>query len=234
MLRDYKERPVTPQAGLLHRLFEGFELGEVAVFVVADEEEPLVDVEGAPGGVREAEGAAVGALQAWAQGVEGGARLAEARERVGERDGARRAGALGRFVLDAVAALDELPDGDGVEGSGVARADCARLLGLVEQLAEQLADVALDYRDVLDKLRRRPAVGRGAVGLLLLAQTLDGREQARARAVDVFEDFGDAAEVHKGWSLLFSSVGRSRPSTAACGETCSTCQRWYLTTGSFW
>ena len=178
--------------------------------------------------------AAVGALQAGEQGVEGGARLPQARERVCERERARRAGALGRFVLDAATALDELLDGDGGEGFGVARRAAVRLLGLAEQLDEYLDDVALDYRDVLDKLCGRPAVGRGAVGLLLLAQALDGREQARARVVDVFEDFGDAVEVHKGRSLLFSSGGRSRPSTAACGETRRTCQRGYLKTGSSW
>ena len=206
----------------------------MAVFVVADEEEPLVEVEGAPGGVREVLGAAVGALQAGAQGVEGGARLPQARERVCERERPGRSGALGRFVLDAVTALDELLNGDGGEGFGGALAAVVRLLGLAEQLDEYLADVALDYRDVLDKLCGRPAAGRGAESLLLLAQALDGREQARARAVDVFEDFGDAVKVHKGRSLLFSSGGRSRPSTAACGETRIKCQRWYLTTGSFW
>jgi hypothetical protein len=52
--------------------------------------------------------------------------------------------------------------------------------------------------------------------------------------VDVFVDLGDAAEVHKGGSLLSSGVSRSRPSTAACGEMCRTCQRGYLKTGSSW
>ncbi len=147
---DYKDRPGTSQPFLLHRLFEGFDLGEVAVFVDADEEEPLVEVEGAPGGVREADGAAVGALDAGAQGVERGARLAQARERVGERERPRRADALGRFELDAAAALDELLDGDGLEGAALGRRRGARLLGLAQQLVEQPGDVALDDGEVLD------------------------------------------------------------------------------------
>src|SRR5215207_8181394 len=125
---DYKDRPGTSQPRLLHRLFEGFDLGEVAVFVGADEEEPLVEVEGAPGGVREAEGAAVGALDARAQGVEHGARLSQARERVGHGE-PRRADALGRLEFGVARALDELLDGDGLEGAA-RRAARARLLGL--------------------------------------------------------------------------------------------------------
>lgn len=195
----------------------------------ADEEEPLVEVEGAPGGVWEADGTAVGALDAWAQGVERGARLTQARERVGERERARRADALGRFEPGVACALDELFDGDRVEVVGKRS---ARLLDLAEELGEQRGDVALDYREVLAELCDRPAVGDGAERLLLLAQALDGREQARARVVDVFVNFGDAAEVHKGGSLLSSAGRRSRPSTAACGETCRTCQRGYLKTGS--
>ena len=117
----------------------------------ADEEEPLVEVERPPGGVGEAEGAAVGALDARAQGVERGARRVEARERVGERE-ARRADALGRFEFDGARALDELLDGDGVErvGSLTAR---VRLLGLTQHPVEQRRDVALHYREVLDEFR---------------------------------------------------------------------------------
>jgi len=204
----------------------------VAVFVGADEEEPLVEVEGPPGGVREAQGAAVCPLDARAQGVERGARVPEARERFGEREPGR-ADALGRFVPGGARALDELLDGDGLEGLAGGRG-LARLLGLREQLADERDDVAFDDGEVLDKLCRRPAVGRGGETLLLLAQTLDGREQAGARLVDVFVDFGDAAEVHKGESLLVSVGSRRRPSTAACGETCRTCQRGYLKTGSSW
>lgn len=70
---DYRDRAGTSQPRLLYRLFEGFDLGEVAVFVGADEEEPLIEVEGAPDGVREVEVAAVGALDAGAQRVERGA-----------------------------------------------------------------------------------------------------------------------------------------------------------------
>ncbi len=231
--RDYKDRTGSSQPRLLHRLFEGFELGEVAVFVGADEEEPLVEVERAPDGVREAEGVAVRSFEARAQGVEGGARRAQARERVGDGE-PRRADALGRFELDAAAALDELLDGDGGEGSRLGARCGARLLGLTQQLVEQFGDARLDHREVFDELGDRPAVGRGGVGVLPRAQALDGGEEARARVVDVLEDFGDAAEVHKGGSLLCRSVVRSRPSTAACGETRTTCQRWYLTTGSFW
>ena len=199
----------------------------------ADEEEPLVEVEGAPGGVWEAQGAAVGALDAGAQGVERGARIPEARERVRERE-PRRADALGRFELDAARALDELLDGDGVVEEVGGDRPRARLLGLAQKFFEQADDVALHNREVLDQLRGRPAVGRGGERLLLLAQALDGVEEARARAVDVFVDFGDAAEVHKGRSLLSSVGDVSRPSTAACGETCRTCQRGYLKTGSSW
>src|ERR1041384_4466612 len=115
MPNDYRDRAGASQPRLLHRLFEGFDLGEVAVFVGADEEEPLVEVEGAPGGAWGAQGAAVGALDPGAQGVERGARVLEARERVRERE-ASRADALGRFELDAPRALDELLDGDGVAG----------------------------------------------------------------------------------------------------------------------
>src|SRR5919107_382161 len=97
---DYKDGVGASQPSLLHRPYEGFDLGEVAVFVGADEEEPLVEVEGPPGGVREADGAAVGALDARAQGVERGARVAQARERVGDGQRARRADALGRFEFD--------------------------------------------------------------------------------------------------------------------------------------
>lgn len=165
----------------------------------ADEEEPLIEVEGAPCGMLEADGAAVGALDAWTEGVERGARLTQARERVCERE-AGGANALGRFEFDAACALDELLDGDGVERLGC-RAR-ARLLGLTQQLIEQPDDVALDNREMFDQLCDRPAVGRGAESLLLFAQALDGREQPRARAVDVFVDFGDAAEVHKERSLL--------------------------------
>jgi hypothetical protein len=85
----------------------------VAVFVGADEEEPVVEVERPPGGVREAQGAAVGALDAGAEGVERGARIFQARERVGEGEPGG-ADALGRFELDAARAPDELFDGDGV------------------------------------------------------------------------------------------------------------------------
>lgn len=230
---DYKDPFVASQPRLLHRLFEGFDLGEVAVFVGADEEEPLVEVEGAPGGMCEADGASVGALDARAQGVKRGARLAQARERVGERERPRRADALGRFELDAARALDELLDGDGLEGAGGRRVR-VRLLGLHQQLVEQLGDVALDDGEVLDQLRDRPAFGRGAEAVLLVAQTLDGGEQARARLVDVLVNFGDTPEVHKGESLLWSAGSPSRPSTAACGETCRTCQRGYLKTGSSW
>ena len=191
----------------------------------ADEEEPLVEVERPPGGVREAEGAAVGALDAGAQRVERGTRVVQARERVGERE-PRRADALGRLVLGDARALDELLDGDGVgEEVGNSRRGGARLFGFTQELAEQSDDVALDYREVLDQLRDRPAVGRGAERVLLAAQTLDGRDEAGARAVDVFVDFGDASEVHEGGSLLSSACERSRPSTAACGETRTTCQR---------
>ncbi len=198
----------------------------------ADEEEPLVEVERPPGGVREAEGAAVGALDAWAEGVERGARILQARERVGEREPGR-ADALGRFVLDDARPLDELLDGDGVVEVGRRRPG-ARVLGLAEQPAEQVDDVPFDNREVLDQLCGGPAVGRGGESLLLFAQPLDGREEARARAVDVLVDFGDATEVHKGGSLLVSVGSLSRPSTAACGETCRTCQRGYLKTGSSW
>lgn len=140
---DYKDPVGASQPCLLHRLFEGFDLGDVAVFVGADEEEPLVEVEGAPGGVREAYGAAVGALDAGAQGVERGARLTEARERVGDGERSRRADALGRFVFDDTRLLDELFDGDGLEVAG-RRPARARLLGLTQQFVEQRGDVALD------------------------------------------------------------------------------------------
>lgn len=151
MLGDYKDRLGTSQPFLLHRLFEGFDLGEVAVFVGADEEEPLVEVERPPGGMWEADGAAVGALDAGAQGVERGARLGQARERVGERERAGRTDALGRFVLSGARALDELFDGDGVEvvGGGPAR---ARLLGLTQKFVEQRGDIALDDGEMLDQL----------------------------------------------------------------------------------
>ena len=164
--------------------------------------------------------------------MERGAGVAQARERVGEREPGR-ADALGRFVLDAARALDERLDGDGLAGAG-AFGRGARLPGLVEQLAEQCGDVALDYREVLDERGDRPAVGVGPEALLLLAQALDGREQARARVVNVLVDFVDAAKFHKGGSLLSSAGSRSRPSTAACGEMCRTCQRGYLKTGSSW
>lgn len=117
----------------------------------ADEEEPLVEVEGAPGGVREADGAAVGALDAGAQSMERGARISQARERVGERERAGRTDALGRFIFGGTRALDELFDGDGVEGVGGGPAR-ARLLGLNEELVEQRGDIALDDGEVLDKL----------------------------------------------------------------------------------
>ena len=164
--------------------------------------------------------------------MERGARILQARERVGECE-PRRADALGRFDTDAARALDELLDGDGSELLRSPRRR-ARLLGLAQKFPEQGDDVALDDCEVLDKLCGRPAVGRGAESLLRLAQALDGLEEARARAVDVFVDFGDAAEVHKGGSLLVSAGDPSRPSTAACGETCRTCQRGYLKTGSSW
>ena len=171
-----------------------------------DEEEPLVEVERAPGGVWEAEGAAVGALDARAQRAECGARSVERRQRVGEHGRVAGADALGRFEFDAAAALDEFADGDGGEGvAPVARR--ARLLGLVEQLAEEPDDVALDYREVLAELRDRPPVRRGAEVLLLVAQALDRPAQALARDVDVVVDFADAVEVHKGWLLLSAGVG---------------------------
>lgn len=172
----------------------------------ADEEEPLVEVERAPDGVREAECVAVGALDAGAQRAERGARGVERGERVGERRRVGGAYALGRVVLDVAAALDELLDGDGREGGAVV-ARGARLLGLAEQLAEEPDDVALDYREVFAELRDRPPVRRGAEVLLLLAQTLDRPEQAGARGVDVVEDFADAVEVHKGGMLLSYGVG---------------------------
>ena len=47
-----------------HRVLQGFYLREVALFVRADEGEPLVEVDRAPCGVREAYGRAVNALDA--------------------------------------------------------------------------------------------------------------------------------------------------------------------------
>ena len=171
----------------------------------ADEEEPLVEVERAPDGVREAERVAVGALDAWAQRVERGARVSESRERVGQHGRVAGADALGRFELDAVAALDELLDGDRGEGRTFSTRR-ARLFGLAEQLGQKPDDVTLDYREVLAELRRRPPVRRGAEALLLLVQILDRAEQARARGVDVVEDFADAVEVHRGKLLLSAGV----------------------------
>ncbi len=196
-----------------------------------DEEEPLVEVEGAPGGVWEAEGVAVGALDARAERVERGARAFERGERVGERALVAGADALGRVELDVARALDELLDGDGGEGDAVG-ARRARLLGLAENLAEESCDVPFDYREVLAELRDRPPVRRGAEALLLLVQILDRAEQALARRVNVVEDFADAVEVHRRGRLL--PAGCKRLSTAACGDRCRTCQRGYLKTGSSW
>src|SRR5947209_1852906 len=81
-----------------HRFFERVDLGEVALLVRADKEEPLVEVDGPPDGVREAYLCAVHALDAWAQGVERGARVAQGGERVGERR-SRRAYAVGCVEL---------------------------------------------------------------------------------------------------------------------------------------
>ena len=153
---------------IVHRLFERFYLGEVAAFVGADEEEPLVEVERAPCGVREAERVAVGALKARAERVERGARVGERRERVGERGRVARSDALGRFELDAACALDKLLDGDGNK-PGPLGARLARLLCLFEQLGEKTCDVPLDDGEVLAELRDRPAVGRGAEVLPLVA-----------------------------------------------------------------
>ena len=189
----------------VHRLLERFYLGEVAGLVGADEEEPLVEVERAPDGVREAERVAVGALDAWAQRVERRARVAQTRQRVGQHGRVAGADALGRFELDGAAALDELLDGDRGEGRALG-ARRARLFGLAEQLAEEPDDVTLDYREVLAELRRGPPVRRGAEALLLLAQVLDRAEQALARRVDVVEDFADAVKAHKGKSLLSAGV----------------------------
>src|ERR1043165_9711404 len=138
---DYKDGAGTSQPLLLHRLFEGLDLGEVAVFVGADEEEPLVEVEGAPGGGREAQGAAAAAPARRRRGVRSGARVLESRARVGEPQ-PRRADALGRFELDAARALDELLDGDGVgEEVGNGRGRRARLPGLAQKFFEQADDV---------------------------------------------------------------------------------------------
>ena len=191
----------------------------------ADEEEPLVEVERAPGRVREAEGVAVYALKARAQGVERGARVGERGERFGERERAAGADGLGRVELDAARALDELADGDGGEGGSALARRAVNGLRLPQHAPEERGDVALDYREVLAELRDRPAVGRGAEALLLLAQPLDRASEPAARAVDLLVDFGDAVEVHKGGLLLSPGGCWKRLSTAACGERWSTCQR---------
>lgn len=134
----------------------------------AEEEKPLIEVERAGRRVREGEGVPVGALQARPQGVERCARLAERGQRLRER--ARAGGACRgrRLKLDVARPLDQMLDGDGVEGCAL----CARSaagLRLVEQLAQQPGDAPLDQGEVLAELPDRPAVGRRAEALLLLA-----------------------------------------------------------------
>src|SRR5437763_15855156 len=113
--RTQHPTPLLSSSFRVHRFFERVDLGEGAQLVRADEEEPLVEVDGAADRVREAYLRAVRVLDAGAKGVEHGARVAQRGERVGERS-AGRACAVGRVELLRARLLDELGDGDGGEG----------------------------------------------------------------------------------------------------------------------
>src|SRR5437588_7320993 len=184
----------------VHRFFERVDLCEVARLVSADEGEPLVEVDRPPGGVREARGVAVNALDARAQGVERGAGVAQRGERVGERR-ARWTDVLRRGEFLRAGLLDEFGDGDGGERPG-GGARLSRGLGLLDERAEELRHAPLDYREVFQNLRDRPLPRRGSEVLPLGAQALDRLKQTRARVVYVVEDFRDAVVGHPGFAPL--------------------------------
>src|SRR5437763_10026307 len=156
--RTQHPTPLLSSSFRVHRFFERVDLGEVALLVRADEEEPLVEIDGAPDGVREAYLCAVRALDAGAQCVERGARFAQVSERVGERR-SRRACAVGRVEFLRARLLDEVGDGDGGEWPAAVAprlkgcvAIAPRLFGLTQQRADEARDATLDHREMFDYL----------------------------------------------------------------------------------
>src|SRR5215213_8386609 len=203
---------------LIHHFFQRFDLGEVALLVQADEGEPLVEVERPPGRVREVRARAVHTLDARAQGVDGGARVAEGGQRVGERR-AGRAYLFGRGVLLPARALDELRDGDGRErGALFARGP---RLKLAYERAEHARDAPLRDREVLDQLRDSPPLGRRAEGELFVRQVFDRADEPRARVVYGLVDFGDAVVYAQRGSLLWFGFQVRGPSSDTRGARSS-------------